>query len=179
MGYLDALSRVQAIDSMAGSIQPAPAAAAAPAATSFSTRLTSASVLSAASGQVGQTEQPPGSNDGPAIATYRSAVAGAYPGAPWCAYFVSWCARQAGTPIGPGGEGLGSVAEITDWARSTGRLTDTPAPGELILFGDRHVGLVESVDPDGTVHTIEGNTSDGVRRETHAPGEATGYVRLG
>ena len=65
---------------------------------------------------MGVTEQPPGSNDGPQIAEYRTATQGAYAGAPWCAYFVSWCASQAGAPIGDHGQGLGSVSEITDWA---------------------------------------------------------------
>jgi len=131
-----------------------------------------------AESQVGVTEQPPGSNDGPQIATYRTATQGAYAGAPWCAYFVSWCASQAGAPIGDHGQGLGSVAEITDWARSTGRLTQTPAPGELILFGTEHVGIVKSVNADGSLTTVEGNASNGVREETRWPSEATGYVTL-
>ena len=135
--------------------------------------------LQVAESQVGVTEQPPGSNDGPQIAQYRTATQGAYAGAPWCAYFVSWCAAQAGAPIGGQGQGLGSVAEITDWARSTGRLTQTPAPGELILFGTEHVGIVKSVNPDGSLTTVEGNASDGVREETRWPSEATGYVQLG
>ena len=46
-------------------------------------------IVQAAEGEVGQTEQPPGSNDSPRIAEYRSAVAGAGVG-PWCAQFVSW-----------------------------------------------------------------------------------------
>ena len=50
--------------------------------------------------QVGQSETPPGSNDGPAIATYRTATAGAYAGAPSCAYFLSWAFAQAGMPLG-------------------------------------------------------------------------------
>ena len=135
--------------------------------------------LQVAESQVGVTEQPPGSNDGPQIAQYRTATQGAYAGAPWCAYFVSWCAAEAGAPIGSQGQGLGSVAEITDWARSTGRLTQTPAPGELILFGTEHVGIVKSVNPDGSLTTVEGNASDGVREETRWPSEATGYVQLG
>ena len=36
--------------------------------------------LAAAQTQIGQAEQPPGSNDGPAIAMYRSAVEGSYAG---------------------------------------------------------------------------------------------------
>jgi hypothetical protein len=134
--------------------------------------------LDAARSQLGVTEQPPGSNDGPDIAKYRSAVAGSYAGAPWCAYFVSWAAAQAGAPIGDGGTGLGSVEAVTAWAQRTGRYTTQPAPGELILFGGRHIGIVESVNADGTLTTIEGNTSDGVHRRTHAVSEATGFVRL-
>jgi cell wall-associated NlpC family hydrolase len=134
--------------------------------------------LAAAESQLGQAESPPGSNDGPAIARYRSAVEGAYAGAPWCAYFVSWAAAQAGAPLGERGQGFGSVAEITDWASRTGRLTMTPQPGDLILFGTRHVGIVESVNADGTLTTVEGNASDAVSRETHSPSEATGFVRL-
>ena len=136
------------------------------------------SVVSVAASQLGQAEQPPGSNDGPAIARYRTAVEGASPGSPWCAYFASWCAQSAGTPLGDRGQGLGSVAEITSWASRTGRLTTTPAPGELILFGTEHVGIVESVNADGSVTTIEGNAGNAVSREHHAPSDATGYVRL-
>src|SRR5579871_3094286 len=135
--------------------------------------------LQAAETQVGVTEQPPGSNDGPQIAEYRSAVQGSYAGAPWCAYFVSWCAREAGVPLGDQGQGFGSVSEITDWARQTGRLTSTPAPGELILFGTEHVGIVKSVNADGSLTTVEGNASNGVNQETRWPSEATGYVILG
>ena len=53
--------------------------------------------LAAATGEIGVQEEPPGSNDGPRIAQYRAATAGAAstPGR-WCAYFVSWAAAQAG-----------------------------------------------------------------------------------
>ena len=56
----------------------------------------------------------------------------------------------------------------------------TPAPGDLIVW-DEHIGVVESVDPDGTIHTIEGNSSDRVSQRTygHDGGGAVGYVRLG
>jgi hypothetical protein len=203
--FTDALSRMQQLESMVGQLSN-PAALTPPAsgtaamspssATAFQQALSAATAaqtapvgtsgpnagqtaLQVAETQVGVTEQPPGSNDGPQIAQYRTATQGAYAGAPWCAYFVSWCAAQAGAPIGSQGQGLGSVAEITDWARSTGRLTQTPAPGELILFGTEHVGIVKSVNPDGSLTTVEGNASDGVREETRWPSEATGYVQLG
>jgi cell wall-associated NlpC family hydrolase len=140
-----------------------------------------AKALRVALGEIGQAEQPPGSNDSPRIAVYRSAVQGAVSGQPWCAYFVSWAAAQAGAPLGETGQGFGAVAQIEDWARRTGKLLPagaTPRPGDLILFGTQHVGIVESVASDGTITTVEGNTGDAVRRRSRSPGEATGYVRL-
>ena len=94
------------------------------------------------------------------------------------AYFVSWAAAHAGVPLGDHGQGLGSVAGITDWAKATGRFTSTPAPVELILFGTAHVGIVKSVNPDGTLTTVEGNSDNAVQQVTGWPSEATGYVRL-
>ena len=142
-----------------------------------------AGILGAARGEVGQREQPPGSNDSPRIAQYRSAVPGGGVG-PWCAYFVSWAAQQAGTPIGENGQGYASVSQVWSWAQRTGRAVPNgpgvqPQPGDLILWGGRHIGIVESVLPDGQVQTIEGNSSDQVARRTHPPGSATGYVRMG
>src|SRR3954449_1224868 len=139
-----------------------------------------AAMVQAAAAEVGQAEQPPGSNDSPRIAGYRSATAGAGVG-PWCAYFASWAARQAGIPLGEQGQGFGAVSAVWDWAQRTGRTSAQAAPGELIVWGSRHVGIVESVDPNGTIHTIEGNSSDKVSRRTYGAdgGGATGYVRLG
>lgn len=139
--------------------------------------------LSAARGEVGVAEQPPGSNDGPRIAEYRSAVPGG-PVGPWCAYFVSWAARQGGTPIGENGQGYASVSQVWAWGQRTGRALPNgpgvrPQPGDLIVWGGRHIGMVEAVLPDGRVQTIEGNSSDQVARRVHPPGSATGYVRLG
>ena len=134
--------------------------------------------------QVGQSEQPPGSNESPAIATYRSATAGAVPGDGWCAYFVSWVARQAGTPLGDQGQGFGYVGDIWSWAQSHGRAIQNgpgvvPKPGDLIVFGDQHVGIVDKVLPNGSIQTIEGNYSNQVSRVVRGAGEATGYVQMG
>ncbi|MEZ5101913.1 MAG: CHAP domain-containing protein [Thermoleophilia bacterium] len=138
-------------------------------------------MLAIAQAEVGQAEQPPGSNDSPRIEEYRTATVGSYRGAPWCAYFVSWAARQAGLPIGEGGSGEGAVEGIEKWAAQTGRLLPagtTPQPGDIILFGGRHVGIVESVNPDGSLTTVEGNHASAVSRVQRSPSEATGYVRL-
>jgi hypothetical protein len=136
-----------------------------------------------AESQLGQTEQPPGSNESPAIAQYRTATAGAIPGAPWCAYFASWAARQAGEPLGANGEGAGSVGQIWAWAQSSGRAIPngpgvTPQPGDLIVFGDEHVGIVRDVLPNGDIQTIEGNYENKVAANVRTPTEATGYVNM-
>jgi hypothetical protein len=141
--------------------------------------------LQVAQAEVGQAEQPPGSNDSPRIAEYRTATAGSGIG-PWCSYFVSYAARQAGTPLGEAGQGFGSVSAVSAWAQRTGRWNPAasgtpPQAGDLVVWGGEHIGIVESVDPDGKIHTIEGNSSNAVTRRTHdASGDgATGYVRLG
>jgi CHAP domain len=142
-------------------------------------------IVNAALPEVGVSEQPPGSNDSPRIAQYRQATAGSGVG-PWCAYFASWAARQAGVPLGDHGQGFGSVANVYAWAQQTGRAIPNgtgvkPQPGDLIVWGGEHIGIVQSVDPNGTIHTIEGNSSDKVSQRTYGPdgGGATGYVRLG
>jgi uncharacterized protein (TIGR02594 family) len=161
-----------------------PASATATSATGGVTAATGNSVgeriLNAARGEVGVTESS-GSNNSPRIAEYRTATAGNPGPGPWCAYFVSWCAKQAGAPIGDNGSGYGAVDAVRAWGDRTGRALPAgqlPQPGDLILF-NQHIGIVESVDAGGQIHTIEGNSSDQVTRRTHSPGEATGYVRVG
>jgi CHAP domain len=140
-----------------------------------------AAMVRVAEGEVGQAEQPPGSNDSPRIALYRQATAGSAVG-PWCAYFVSWAARQAGMPLGDQGQGFGSVDQLYAWAQRTGRAVANgpgvvPRPGDLVVFHE-HVGLVESVLPDGRMQTIEGNSSDRVSRNVRPLSDAVGYVRM-
>jgi hypothetical protein len=140
-------------------------------------------IVAAAESQIGQAEQPPGSNESPAITEYRSATAGAMPGAPWCAYFASWAARQAGEPLGAQGQGLGSVSAIWSWAQGAGRAVPngpgvTPKPGDLIVFGGEHVGIVKGVLPDGSIQTIEGNYENKVSLNVRPAGEASGYVSM-
>jgi hypothetical protein len=137
--------------------------------------------LAAAAGELGVAEEPPGSNDGPRITEYRAASgAEATPGR-WCAYFVSWAAAQAGTPLGDAGQGFAAVSQIEEWAGRTGRLLpagEPPRPGDIVLYGAEHVGIVESVGPGDRLVTVEGNHSDRVERVDRTLGEATGFVRL-
>jgi hypothetical protein len=197
------LGRIAELQSLLAPPQPAPVATVAPAssATAFASALQGASATTAAvpmpaggtsAGQamlaavrpeVGQTEQPPGSNDSPRIAQYRQATAGAPGPGPWCAYFVSWAARQAGVPIGDSGQGYGRVDDVMAWGQRAGKALpagSTPQPGDLIVW-DEHIGIVESVGADGSINTIEGNSSDSVARRQYGSdgGGAVGYVRLG
>ena len=181
--------------SFAGALQGASAGLGTPAAPAAGTTATLASVLPSQGtgagqavlnlvrGEVGQAEQPPGSNDSPRIAQYRQATAGSGVG-PWCAYFVSWAARQAGVPLGDSGQGFGRVDDVYAWAQRTGKAIPAgsapPQPGDLIVW-DEHIGVVENVLPDGRIQTIEGNSSDQVARRTYdsGGGGAVGFVRLG
>jgi hypothetical protein len=204
MPYVDVLNRIAELQSVLGGPRPASAPPAAPAA-SFASTLQQAdastrtfastlvappaggtsagqAILAAVRNEVGQAEQPPGSNDSPRISQYRQATADAGVG-PWCAYFVSWAARGAGVPIGDSGQGYGRVDDVWAWGERAGKTMPpgaTPAPGDLIVW-DEHIGVVESVDPDGRIHTIEGNSSDQVARRDYGPdgGGAVGYVRMG
>jgi hypothetical protein len=139
-------------------------------------------MVAAARTQHGVVEQPPGSNDSPEIKKYRDAVAGAPGPGPWCAYFVSWAAKETGTPLGDNGQGFGSVDQMWAWAQGAGKATPNgpgvkPQVGDIIIL-DQHTGIVTGVKPDGTVETIEGNTSDKVAERTHPAGEAIGYIRV-
>ena len=122
-------------------------------------------MVGTARGEVGQREAPMGSNDSSRIAQCRSAVPGG-PVSPWCAYFASWVAKQNGAPLGERGQGSARVDDVYAWAQRTGRAVPnspgvTPKPGDLIIW-DEHMGIVESVLPDGRVRTIEGNPKDQV-----------------
>jgi hypothetical protein len=168
-----ALGATGATTGAAGAIAPA----AAPSGNTPAARM-----VALAQAEVGQAEQPLGSNNSPRIAQYRSATAGAPGPGPWCAYFTSWLARSAGTPVGEHGQGFGSVDALYAWAQRSGRAVPAssgqdPRPGDLIVW-DEHIGIVESVRPDGSIQTIEGNSSDRVSRRVHAKGDALGYVRM-
>jgi len=164
-----------------GAMAPGATGAAAGAAPIAGNGSVGSKMVAIAAREVGVKESPPGSNNSPRIAQYRSATAGAPGPGPWCAYFTSWVAKEAGAPVGPNGSGFGSVDALYSWAQQAGKALPkgaTPQPGDLIVW-DEHIGLVESVGPGGVVNTIEGNSSDQVIRRKHAAGSALGYVRIG
>ena len=72
--------------------------------------------------------------------------------------------------------------DVYAWAQKSGKAIPNtgagvkPQPGDLIVW-DEHIGVVESVGADGTINTIEGNSSDQVSaaptRPARAPRSAT------
>lgn len=207
MSLESVISRIQQIQGMTGGVAPSPqTATAASTPTSFAAQLqgnmgtgaaasTASIAPNAATGSSagaralnqaraelakGVRETPDGSNNSPDISRYRTATEGAASGAPWCAYFVSYLAKVAGSPLGSRGQGLGYVPDITSWAKSSGKFISPGGnvkPGDLILF-PQHVGIVESVGANGSLTTIEGNHSNKVDRVHRSRSEAVGFVRL-
>ena len=94
---------------------------------------------------------------------------------PWCAAFVSWVANQAGisTDVIPK-----DAYTVTSYQK-IGSNGSYPArseakPGDIVFFtknggssGIYHTGIVEGVQ-GGNIYTIEGNSSDMVKRHTYA-----------
>ncbi len=100
---------------------------------------------------------------------------------PWCAAFVQYVLQNSG-----------SYEDVSDWyknisnkwycqnvadaAQKAGATIsqDEAQAGDIVLFYSdsngrySHIGLVTGVDEDGTVHTIEGNTSNQVAERTYA-----------
>ena len=124
-------------------------------------------------------------------AKVKEALGWTYPdSASWCVAFVLCCANDCGyiAPDGPfgdfnGGDWIFWVGGLYSYMMTgtsaqgyNGDVNYQPQSGDLILFdvlpGTRnpgHIGIVEQVDEDGTIHTIEGNSeSQGVGRNTYA-----------
>ncbi len=124
--------------------------------------------LEAALSQIGVREAS-GNNDGVPAERYSGGRE-----VPWCANFVSWAFRQAGTPL-PGNQwSLGSVDYMMNQMKQNGVWFDrgaaTPQPGDVIFFGQAgdgtHVGIVERVE-NGRVYTVEGNAGNRVARRSY------------
>jgi hypothetical protein len=139
-------------------------------------------MLKVARSQLGQGEHPPGSNHTKYGDWYASKVGNpAFAATFWCDEFVSWCADQAGAAKAVGR--FAYTPSHAGWFRDNGRWGPTPRVGAIIFFdwgGSHtisaidHVGIVEAVRLDGSVVTIEGNTSDAVMRRVRRTGIA-GY----
>lgn len=84
----------------------------------------------------------------------------------WCSEFVSYVLEQAGgSPFGF----MQSWDQIYNWAQENDRLSNKPKAGDIVIFRG-HTGIVESVNNDGTITTIEGGVTGGVQRFTRQAG---------
>ena len=97
--------------------------------------------------------------------------------APWCDAFVDFVILKTCEHFGKGAETARMVlcGDFDDYTynsvalyKKAGRWAKTPSRGDQIFFGGSgHTGMVESVN-GGTVHTIEGNKADEVRRGSYS-----------
>lgn len=121
-------------------------------------------LLETAQSQLGVSEEPSGSNCVRYNTDYygREVSGGAYP---WCCVFVWWCFRTAGMQeqFYDGGR-TASCGTLAAYARRGGRFVEYDyRPGDLVFFrftgtAIEHIGIVEQVNADGSLTTIEGNT---------------------
>jgi hypothetical protein len=122
----------------------------------------SSKIVKIAESQIGQGENPPGSE----CTIYGPCKE------EWCALFASWVWIKAGVPL------EGSTAEyaysgtLYTWTKEHGgRIlppSARPAPGDLVFFGagpgqgeSVHVAIVQTVYKDGRITTINGNDEHG------------------
>ncbi|HLJ57605.1 MAG TPA: CHAP domain-containing protein [Chthonomonadaceae bacterium] len=155
-----------------------------------------------------------GNNRGDQVEFFQRLMGGA-PGDPWCADFVCACLVKAYARLHGLGEDRerlpqyvpavraailplsGRCYALAMAARSRRMLRDAefePLPGDLVLFDFRrlgephHVGFVESVQADGGLMTVEGNTvpgpgvdqadGDGVYRRARGREGVSGFVHF-
>ena len=120
-------------------------------------------ILKIAKAEIGVKESPANSNNVKYNTWYygKSVNGSAYP---WCAAFVSWVFSQVDSTLTKKSV---SCMDIGNWFKSNKQWkTNNPQPGDVVFFKfntnsrwTNHIGLVESVNADGSVNTIEGNTS--------------------
>jgi hypothetical protein len=125
--------------------------------------------------QEGVTES--GANSGREVRTYLSAVDINQPDK-WCVAFVFWCFEQASNLIGAKNpmKKTASTTELYDYGKKSGGLLKNLSevrPGDIMVLlkpiqSNRHTGLVIEVDPKVGIVTMEGNSSNKVRRVTRS-----------
>jgi len=140
----------------------------------------SMAALRAAESQIGQCENPKGSNSGPMVNEYLHAV-GLKPGYAWCQAFVYWSYETAAGKLNLVNPVLKTGSVHDCWNHSSPNSTvskllhadvtqrpDLVKPGDqfILFFGGNagHTGIVEKVE-GAIFHTIEGNSNNNGGRE--------------
>lgn len=139
--------------------------------------------------QLGKEESPRGSNKGPEVNQYLASV-GIPPGNSWCMAFVYWCFNQASIQLKIANPLTKTGGVLNEYSHEKLNQVATPQAGDIFIMdlgnGLGHTGIIESINPNGTLHTIEGNTDPagsrngyGVfRRERKASHPIIGYLRF-
>lgn len=146
-------------------------------------------VVDVALSQVGVKEKT-GHNDGIPFERYALPKEQALA---WCARFVRWCFAQLGLALPGNPYEIASVAALQLALVNAGAWMGPdvrPRRGDLVLFNERglsdkdrfghHVGLVDRMDDDGRLWTVEGNWGDRVAhvcRQPHQLVDVWGYAR--
>lgn len=152
--------------------------------------------------QIGNEEIPRGSNWGEHVQKYLASVDVDFPAA-WCMAFIYWCVEESGIRVSDGTGGLKNplvktAGVLRQWNEVASQFplsvhkkmkVSSPQPGDIFIMdhghGLGHAGFIESIDPDGLIRTIEGNTNDEgdrdgyevCRRIRHAE-KMKGFIRI-
>lgn len=144
---------------------------------SLQTTSLAAQALQTAITQLGQKEEPTGSNRGPMVNKYLLSV-GLNPGYAWCQAFVYWCYATAAAKAGKQCPVIRTAGVQDCWRKTptVQRITRKEALADLTLIqqgyqfimlfsgGMGHTGIVEKVE-GSFIHTIEGNSNSNGSRE--------------
>jgi len=119
--------------------------------------------------QLGVQEAPGHKNTGKDVEKYLQSV-GLGAGFSWCMAFVYWCHEQAADAMGRKVLMYRTGGVLEQWRqRKNNYKVITPQLGDVFIMdygkGQGHTGIVEKVNEDGTINTIEGNTNDDGSRE--------------
>lgn len=125
----------------------------------------------------------------------RMSLVGWRIGQQWCAHFAKLVWFEAGQDVdffSPN-----SYQTLLNYQKKGGKVSFTPKPGSLVIFRRKksgnyvkvgksfsgHIGIVETINDNGTVTSIDGNTGDKVKERTFNPNlsvsnglELAGYI---
>lgn len=112
--------------------------------------------INIAIGEIGTKEEPANSNK----VKYNG-----HNGQFWCGWFVNWCAKKAKVTIPNCIHTPSGVEAFKGRGLWYNIQTSEPKPGDIVFFDfpggakTDHVGIVIEVNDDGTLYTVEGNTT--------------------
>lgn len=121
-------------------------------------------VIEIARGELGVTENPPGSNR----VKYWDEYGTGWQGQPWCVCFIWWVFTHAGEGMAFfGGGKTASCGTLLRWHSAQGQTVAKKdiQPGDIVILNfsgtseTQHCGLVVDTLKMGYIQTIEGNTS--------------------